>query len=154
MMEEVAKKSKSKFLVSDSFSHKNNHKHEHGHVDSVDFPDNLVFDDNNFVYVIFYRLLVILHVFSAIFYGILSSSRFTHDESYYSEYMKITSVLEVFFFIDMILNFFKHTENHNLHIHQKEKSFRETSTQYYEERFWWDFIALIPFQYLQLKKNR
>lgn len=82
----------------------------------------------------------------------MSAFRYEHQQSHMKELMIASGIFELCFFIDMITNFFKDTnDSEDFHV---SRSFKEVSTAYYKDRFIWDLIPLIPFQYLVLKRNR
>jgi hypothetical protein len=134
------------FGLDESLSHMHDHDHHHHH-DGVGL-DRLVFCPKNRIYRTWFTVRVMLVVASVYISPYQAAFR-----SYSGQKLRsATDAFEIFFLIDIILNFFKEYENEYDKDHCYT-NFKEIAINYFKNDFVWNLIPLLPFQLLKLPQD-
>jgi hypothetical protein len=114
--------------------------------------DNLVFDDRIVIYRYYKRVIILLMLLSTFLNAFLAIDRTRPKNELFNSLEIVSDYLELLFFFEMLLNFFKNSSG--LHDHQKiHKNFHKVSTRYINNEFIWDFLPLLPLHHLKLPRN-
>lgn len=109
----------------------------------------LLFHETNRVYRFFEGLKVVVIILSLYINPIVGAFRSNVDE----RLKTLANVLELFFLIDIVLNFFKLSNGIELWDEDSSPN-TKVALRYLRSNFAWHFVAIIPLQFLQLRRDR
>ena len=114
--------------------------------------DKFVFDDRIVLYKYYKRVLILIMLYSTFFHALLAVDRTRPNDEDFNGLVVVSNYLEMLFFFEMCLNFFKNQSG--LYDHQKlHKNCGRVSVNYLKTAFIWDFLPLLPLQHLTLDRN-
>lgn len=126
---------------------KHDHKHGEEAKENSEFLNYFVFSPDQLWYRIFYVVKAVIVVICTYLYPYLAA--FRKDTTLH----KILDEIEIFFFIDFILNFFKEYRL-EYDMQHCETQFKNIAKHYLKNEFWWHLVPLVPLQLIPMKNNR
>ena len=121
------------------------------------FPiiEMLIFSEKNFIYQIFHISVSLLSLLSSYFYLYLAAFRMMPHQVDMPTFLYISDSIEGIFLIYIILQFFKsYSPEGGGDLVKPVRYWTDIIFHYLRNDFLMDFIPIIPFQFLTLKRNR
>lgn len=109
--------------------------------------DRLLLNTNSFIFTYFLnRIICYCYLGSGAYNAYLAAFDLYHKSKTSEQLNFANNMLEIFFLLDFILNFFKYEKPPNGHyaLHHHH-DFSTVSMEYIKGQFVWDFVPLLPF---------